>query len=146
MDHSKIAWPRFGFRRQADDLGNVVRPTMTFTGSLAHGFGTYLFMAGRQVWLLHGGSLPDPGLPADQETHTAPPALAFPPCRSHHQHCEVCKEPVCSQVLGPAGGPENLKVRLSVSLHGGAHGGHWPAICIYAHIYTYICAYTQMSV
>ena len=49
MDHSKFAWPRFGFRKQTHDLDNLTRPTVTFTGALAHGFGTYLYMAGPQV-------------------------------------------------------------------------------------------------
>ena len=49
MDHSKFAWSRFGFRKQTHELDNVVRPTVTFTAALAHGFGTYLYMAGPQV-------------------------------------------------------------------------------------------------
>ena len=49
MDHSKFGWPRFGFRKPGHDLDNIVRPTVTFTGALAHGFGTYLYMAGPQT-------------------------------------------------------------------------------------------------
>ena len=49
MDHSKFGWPRFDFRKPSHELDNIVRPTVTFTGALAHGFGTYMFMAGPQI-------------------------------------------------------------------------------------------------
>ena len=49
MDHSKFAWPRWEFRKQPHELDGLIRPTVTFTGAYAHGWGTYLYMAGPQV-------------------------------------------------------------------------------------------------
>lgn len=49
MDHSKFAWPRWSFRKVTHELDRIIRPTLTFTGALAHGWGTYLYMAGPQV-------------------------------------------------------------------------------------------------
>ena len=49
MDHSKFAWPRGPFRKQPHELDNLIRPTVTLTGALAHGWGTLLYMAAPQV-------------------------------------------------------------------------------------------------
>lgn len=49
MDHSKFAWPRWGFTKVTHELDNVIRPTVTFTGALAHGWCTSLYMASQQV-------------------------------------------------------------------------------------------------
>ena len=49
MDHSKFAWRRWGFRKVPHELDNVARPTVTFTGAIAHGWGTYLYMANPNV-------------------------------------------------------------------------------------------------
>ena len=49
MDHSKFAFPRWNFKKIPHELDNLIRPTMTFTAALAHGWGTYLFAAGPQV-------------------------------------------------------------------------------------------------
>ena len=53
MDHSKFAWPRWPFRKQPHELDGMIRPTVTFTGAIAHGWGTFLYMAGPQM---HGGA------------------------------------------------------------------------------------------
>ena len=49
MDHSKFAWPRWEFHKQPHELDGLIRPTVTFTGAYAHGWGTFLYMAGPQV-------------------------------------------------------------------------------------------------
>ena len=53
MDHSKFAWPKFPFRKSPAEMENLIRPTVTFTGAIAHGWGTYLYMANPNVM---GGS------------------------------------------------------------------------------------------
>ena len=43
MDRSKFAWPRWPFHKQPYELDSLIRPTVTFTGALAHGCGTFLY-------------------------------------------------------------------------------------------------------
>ena len=73
MDHSKFAWPQ----KMLDDLRNVVRPTMTFTGALAHGFGTTRSWPDPRFRVVL--TLADEGVcpQSDQQPRraTAPPAL-----------------------------------------------------------------------
>ena len=49
MDKSKFVWPRFGFRKPPHEMDNLIRPSLTFTCAIAHGWGTYLFMGNPQV-------------------------------------------------------------------------------------------------
>lgn len=45
MDKAKFSWPRFGYGRLSKKLEGIVRPRTVFTAALAHGYGTYLYMA-----------------------------------------------------------------------------------------------------
>ena len=38
MDKTKFAWPRFSFARRPHDLGDIVRPRISFTIAMAHGY------------------------------------------------------------------------------------------------------------
>eukprot|EP00435_Cladocopium_sp_Y103_P022634 s1605_g5.t1 len=49
MDHSKFYWPHFGWNKNPHELDNIVRPCVTFTGALVHGWNVHLFMTHPQV-------------------------------------------------------------------------------------------------
>jgi hypothetical protein len=54
MDKTKFAWPRYPFRQQPKDLAELVRPRLTFTCAMAHGYCVDLYMATEQI--NHGAS------------------------------------------------------------------------------------------
>ena len=53
-DKTKYAWPRYPFRKQPKDLAELVRPRLTFTASMAHGYCVDLYIATEQI--NHGSS------------------------------------------------------------------------------------------
>jgi len=48
MDKAKFSWPRFGYGRLSKKLEGIARPRTVFTAALAHGYGTYLYMASEE--------------------------------------------------------------------------------------------------
>jgi hypothetical protein len=45
VDKTALTWPRWGFGRIGKKLEGVLRPRAVLTASMAHGYGTYLFVA-----------------------------------------------------------------------------------------------------
>ena len=45
VDKAKFAWPRWGYGRVSKKMENLHRPRTVLTAAMAHGYGTYLFMA-----------------------------------------------------------------------------------------------------
>ena len=49
MDKAKFAWPQFPWTRCSKDLESLQRPRFVFTAAIAHGFGTFFFIADESV-------------------------------------------------------------------------------------------------
>ena len=49
MDKTKFAWPRFSFPRRPHDLGDLVRPRITFTIAMAHGYCIDMYAAPEEL-------------------------------------------------------------------------------------------------
>ena len=49
MDKTKFAWPRFSFPRRPHDLGDIVRPRITFTIAMAHGYCIDMYAAPEEL-------------------------------------------------------------------------------------------------
>ena len=49
MDKTKFAWPRFSFSRRPHDLGDLIRPRITFTIAMAHGYCIDMYAAPEEL-------------------------------------------------------------------------------------------------
>ena len=49
MDKTKFAWPRYPWGRRPHDLGDLIRPRISFTIALAHGFCVDMFAAPEEL-------------------------------------------------------------------------------------------------
>ena len=49
MDRAKFAWPQYPWGRNDKTLEKYRRPRLVVTGALAHGYGTFLFLAHEEV-------------------------------------------------------------------------------------------------